>query len=70
MRPWNHAVVFVEFDSIREGVTAARSSLVTARVKMRRTMTVRMMMVVVVVRVMDGADDDDGDHKSRVGGMG
>ena len=70
MRPWNHAVVFVEFDSIREGVTAARSSLVTARVKMRRTMTVRMMMVVVVVRVMDGADDEDGDHKSSVRGMG
>ena len=70
MRPWNHAVVFVEFDSIREGVTAARSSLVTARVKMLRTMTVSMMMVEVVVRVMDGADDDDGDHKSRVRGMG
>ena len=70
MRPWNHAVVFVEFDSIREGVTAARSSLVTARVKMLRTMTVSMMMVEVVVRVMDGADDDDGEHKSRVGRMG
>ena len=70
MRPWNHAVIFVEFDSIREGVTAARSSLVTARVKMRRRITVRMMMVVVVVRVMDGADDEDGDHKSSVRGMG
>ena len=31
---------------------------------------VRMIMVVVVERVMDGADDDDGDYKSSVGGIG
>ena len=49
MRPWNHAVIFVEFDSIREGVTAARSSFVTARMKMLMMMMVMMMMVVVVV---------------------